>query len=113
MRTWNWRTRTRMVVTAAALLLAAAGMQLVLAAPDDEQQNLLAGKPLLDVATFEQAPELDGVLDDPCWQAAELATPFWHFQAGVQAAYDTWAKMGIDEDHLYVAFRCEIGRAHV
>ncbi len=106
MRTCNWRTRTRTVVTAAALVLTIAGTQFVLAAPDDEQQNLLAGKPLLHVATFEQAPELDGVLDDPAWQAAELATPFWHFQAGVQAAHHTWARMGIDEDHLYVAFRC-------
>ena len=106
MQTWNWRTRTRAVVTAAVLLLAVSGTQSVLAAPDDEQQSLLTAKPLLHVATFEQAPDLDGVLDDPGWSTAELATPFWHFQTGVQAKYDTWAKMGIDKDYMYVAFRC-------
>ena len=106
MQTWNRRTLTRTVVTAAVLLLAISGTRSALGAPDDEPQNLLAGKPLLHVATFEQAPDLDGVLDDPGWSTAEAGGPFWHFQAGGRAKYDTWAKMGIDEDYVYVAFRC-------
>ena len=106
MQTWNWRTRTRTVVTAAVLLLAASGTQSVLAAPEGEQQSLLTEKPLLRVATFGQAPNLDGVLDDPAWSTARPATPFWHYQAGVQSEHDTWAKIGIDNDHLYVAFHC-------
>jgi len=37
---------------------------------------------------------------------ARIATPFRHFQTGVQSKHDTWAKTGIDREHLYVAFHC-------
>lgn len=76
------------------------------AAPDATQQNLLAGKPLLRVVKFEKAPKLDGRLDDPAWAAAQKATPFWHFQTGVRSKHDTWAKIGVDTQNLYVAFHC-------
>ncbi len=99
--------KTPALVIAAVLLLAASTTQSTLAAPDDGRQNLLAEKPLLHIRTFEQAPELNGALDDPCWSAAQPATPFWHYQTGEQAGHDTSAKMGIDADRVYVAFRCE------
>lgn len=92
----------RTALAAAAMLLATAGTQ----AAADAAEDLLSGKPLLRVVTFEQAPVLDGLLDDPCWAAAEPAEPFWHFQTGAQSQHGTWAKMGIDETCIYVAFHC-------
>ena len=70
------------------------------------EQALLGHKPLLRVAELETAPRIDGRLDDPAWTAAQPARPFWHFQTGVRASHDTCARIGLDSENLYVAFRC-------
>lgn len=69
-------------------------------------QELLGGKPILHVTTFEAAPTLDGALDDDAWWAPESAGPFWDFQTGEPARHDTRASMVLDEANLYVAFYC-------
>lgn len=70
------------------------------------ETDLLGDKPVLHVATFDQAPTIDGRPDEPVWAAAQVAGPFWHFLEGVPAANDTWAKMDLDAEHIYVAFGC-------
>jgi len=101
-------TRTRNGTTfAVAMLLAALGGRSLATPEDDRYVNLLTDKPLLHVAAFEQAPTIDGAIDEQVWTEADIATPFWHFQEGVASKHATWAKMGIDADSIYVAFRCE------
>ncbi|MCE5218821.1 hypothetical protein LLH03_17545 [bacterium] len=106
MQTSNRREHVAGIAAVAALLLMLAGVQSSLAAAEQSDVNLLVDKPLLHVATFSQAPKLDGLLDDLCWSTAQQSGPFWHFQTGEASRNDTWAKMGIDRDYLYVAFRC-------
>lgn len=55
-----------------------------------------------------QPPELDGILDDPCWVAAEKITGFRvSAQPGALALHQTVLQMSYDDNFLYVAFRCE------
>ena len=64
--------------------------------------------PTLEVARTSTPPTIDGVLDDPCWQAANVATNFSEFTPGDRAKppVNTEAMVAYDDHHLYVAFRC-------
>jgi len=80
MQTSKGRAHIAGTSAVAVLLLMLAGTQSVLAAADQSETNLLTDKPLLHVATFSQAPKLDGLLDDNCWSTAQQTGSFWHFQ---------------------------------
>jgi len=57
-------------------------------------------------ARIEQAPKLDGVLDDACWQRAPDATDFYYPETGSRATEDTDAWICCDQSNIYVGFRC-------
>jgi len=99
-------TPTRAAITALLLPFVALSAQSVPSAQEAGLQSLLTDRPLLHVARFQHAPQLDGGLNDSEWADAQVATPFWHFQTGAQSKHDTWAKIGLDEEDLYIAFRC-------
>ena len=76
------------------------------AAIAQDAQDLLVDTPLLTVPTLAQPPKLDGQLDDVAWQRAATASAFHHFSTGSPSQYSTRARIGIDRDSLFVAFRC-------
>lgn len=59
-------------------------------------------------------PELDGGLDDSCWQFATSLTDFVHHQTGEPASEPTTCLVAYDDANLYVAFDCaEEDAAHL
>jgi hypothetical protein len=64
--------------------------------------------PLPRVPAGQEAPRIDGVLDDPVWNQVPRLDPFVPLKASQadQARIATLAQVAFDDDHLYVAFRC-------
>ncbi|MCE7934461.1 MAG: hypothetical protein DYG96_07695 [Chlorobi bacterium CHB2] len=64
--------------------------------------------PTLEVQRTATPPTIDGMLDDPCWRDAHVATNFAEFTPGDRAKplVNTEAMVAYDDHHLYVAFRC-------
>lgn len=56
----------------------------------------------------DTVPKLDGVLDEPCWAAAEKITSFRQGAGGNPTANQTVIRMAYDDQYLYLAIRCEI-----
>lgn len=54
----------------------------------------------------EQAPVIDGSLDDPAWERARAMTPFWLRDGSAQAAQQTSARAVCDGTTIYLAIRC-------
>ena len=62
----------------------------------------------MPVARTQVAPQIDGELDDPCWQGAREVTGFQR-TAGDRSKpvqFDTTARLLFDDTHLYIAFEC-------
>ncbi|MCE2573789.1 sugar-binding protein [Motilimonas eburnea] len=55
----------------------------------------------------QQAPVLDGKLDDPIWQSIAPSELFVNHNDNSAAEHKTWAKLAYDEQNLYVAFYAE------
>ena len=62
--------------------------------------------PKLHVLPAQSPPKIDGVLNDPCWQEASVASGFRYIASGHKAKPQTYARMSYDENALYVAFDC-------
>jgi len=60
----------------------------------------------LIVPVVEQAPVLDGKLDDPCWQKAVVARDFTYSRIGAPASQKTEVYICQDARHLHIAFHC-------
>ncbi len=54
-----------------------------------------------------QKPNIDGVLDDPCWKTGEWAGDFtqWVPREGAKPSQATQIKILYDDDNIYVAIR--------
>jgi len=65
----------------------------------------LAQAPSLRAVRVEQAPVLDGKLDDPCWQSAAMVTGFVMVEPnpGAPVTQPTKAYVCYDEQNLYMA----------
>ena len=63
----------------------------------------------LTVPLLDQAPALDGVLDDAAWKQAARVTDFIQFQPkeGVPMTEETVAYIGYDSQNLYLAFHAK------
>lgn len=64
-----------------------------------------AARPLVTVYKTSQPPQIDGVLDEPCWQAASLCRPFVSAE-GRRLEAQNQARLIWDDGHLYVAVEC-------
>ena len=62
--------------------------------------------PTLHCYLAEQAPIIDGVLDDNCWKRGELATNFQRLHFSGTAVEQTQVRVTYDAGYLYVAFYC-------
>ncbi|MFN2370688.1 MAG: DUF5916 domain-containing protein, partial [Candidatus Krumholzibacteriia bacterium] len=93
-----------------ALLLALplAGTPAAAAAAGDDDGWRATRLPTLEIGRARGAIVLDGVLDDPGWHGAPVATHFAEHNPGdqVQPPVRTEAFMTYDDEHVYVAFRC-------
>jgi len=67
--------------------------------------SVTAARPLVTVYKASQPPQIDGVLDEPCWQAASLCRPFVSAE-GRSLEAQNQARLTWDDDHLYVAVEC-------
>ena len=64
--------------------------------------------PTLEIPRAQGEIEIDGVLDDPGWRSAAVATNFAEHQPGdqVQPPFRTVVHVTYDDRNLYVAFEC-------
>ena len=62
--------------------------------------------PRIRVLPGQRPPKIDGILNDPCWQQASVASGFRYNASGRRADPLTFARMSYDENALYVAFDC-------
>ena len=53
------------------------------------------------------APTIDGGLADPCWTKAPLVSGFTRYNKPVLMDVQTAFRVGHDEQHLYLAIRCD------
>lgn len=66
-------------------------------------------RPRLTAATLgpeEPGPQIDGSIDEACWQRATRAAGFYRFNAGAPVTEQTEAWVMCDRRYLYVAFHC-------
>jgi len=85
-----------------ALALAIACIVLALTAfADDAPPSLV----YVECPIVEEAPVIDGKLDDACWQAAPRLTDFARFAAGDIVPVQTEVAVVCDASNLYVAVR--------
>lgn len=63
--------------------------------------------PQIQFKRFANAPDVDGVLDDPCWQSAELIPAFHNYMTSEKASIQTEVLGCVDKENLYIGFRCQ------
>ena len=91
-RPWyQWRTTSFLILLWSMLMIVPA----------------LGGEGMIPLKT-EQAPIIDGVLDDPVWQQAPMVTNFKTFTPdfGKSMGHKTEVRMAYDQENLYFAFFC-------
>jgi predicted esterase len=75
--------------------------------PQAEQDKKQAGRPTLSVPNPKAPPQIDGVLDDACWNAAQPVTLGYSIGAWWDApSQQTVARVLADKKNVYVAVRC-------
>ncbi len=67
----------------------------------------LAGGPALSIGRAIQAPVLDGVADDACWQSAVALTGFTRTSSAISARQASEMRLCWDDENLYWWFRGE------
>ena len=68
----------------------------------------ISGQEPARAAAFSSPPKIDGLLNEDCWKEALPLTRFYQREPspGAAATVQTEVRIGYDEAHLYVAFRC-------
>ena len=61
----------------------------------------------------DDAPIIDGKLDDACWQRSNVADDFRRFAEGTPAHESSEARALYDGSHLYFSFRCQEPRMDI
>jgi len=101
------RAPLKTTITAAALaLIALGGMPRPLQAQDSTATH--PARTMQAVRLNPPPPKIDGVLDDPIWQTAPIATDFVQKDPdeGKPASERTTVQIAYDDEALYVAARC-------
>ncbi len=64
--------------------------------------------PVLPLPRWSQPPVIDGRLDEPQWNSAAVAAPFYESNSSVPIPKNlsTQAMLAVDENALYIGFRC-------
>lgn len=64
-------------------------------------------KPGLKINSFQEAPKLDGELNESCWQNQKGISNFYLYKGGGRTVQYTEAKLGYDNKWLYVGLTCQ------
>ncbi len=64
--------------------------------------------PVLQLPRWNQPPAIDGKLDEPVWNTAAVASPFYesHSSVPIPDNLKTQAMLAFDDKALYIGFRC-------
>jgi hypothetical protein len=62
--------------------------------------------PSLGALRIDSPVTLDGILDEPFWEQAEVATNFINTRTGEPEAQQTKARVAYTRTHLYIAVEC-------
>jgi len=109
-------TRSSSVVLAATLLGLVASpclwseVKISVAFDKDAGAREMAGGatgPLLQAVWAKVPPKIDGKLNDACWSVAPATGGFMHLDSGKLVEAQTEMRFVVDDQNLYVAFRCE------
>jgi len=81
---------------------------LLMAGQSLASKNDKGNPPSVAAVRVEQPPQLDGVLDDPCWKVASKITSFmqWRPVDGEPPSEETVGYIAYDAKNLYFAFQC-------
>ena len=60
----------------------------------------------LTATRTDSPPTIDGVLDEPCWSEADVATDFTDYRTEKLATEQTFVRILYDEKNIYIAFEC-------
>ncbi|MEQ9103834.1 MAG: DUF5916 domain-containing protein [Rhodothermales bacterium] len=74
-----------------------------------------ADRPSIQATFLDDAPRIDGNLDDVVWDAVPIVSDFvqrWP-EEGAAPTEETWAKVAYDRDHLYFAFKFSDREPHL
>src|SRR5687768_14836017 len=76
------------------------------AAPESSSPRYVAKDAPVNIPRFENAPVIDGVLNDKMWENAAVFGDFLQTSPGdnVKPTHQTEFMMGYDAKHLYMAF---------
>jgi len=68
--------------------------------------------PVLTLPRWTRSPQIDGKLDEPQWQEAAVAAPFYASESSVPIPepLHTEALLAVDDEALYIGFRCRAPR---
>lgn len=68
--------------------------------------------PVLTLPRWSQPPVIDGRLDEPQWEIAAVAAPFYESNSSVPIPknLNTQAMLAVDQNALYIGFRCRAPR---
>jgi len=89
-------SRTTAIIAAFCMMAAFSGRAL---SETDEPRSMKAVR-------TSQPPQIDGKLDDPCWQEAPQAVDFMDKYFDTRAKDQTTAYLLYDDENVYVAFYC-------
>ncbi|MDI6449106.1 carbohydrate binding family 9 domain-containing protein [Anaerobaca lacustris] len=99
MRTGIARSLVGVCMVCSAVLLA-------IAIPADAHNDPNASVPSLRALKVDSPIVVDGVLDEPFWQDAEVATDFIDTRSGQPAAQQTLVRIAYSRTHLHIAVEC-------
>lgn len=68
---------------------------------------LHTGRPLVSAGPVDDAPTIDGRLDDPCWRQTVAIRDFTLVGRSETPTQRTEARLCRDAQYLYIAFRCD------
>lgn len=60
----------------------------------------------IQAATAHEAPAIDGILDDACWQDCVTEARFFDIDTKDLPTQATEVRVCFDDDHVYIAFEC-------
>lgn len=98
--------RTAIARSLAGVCMVCSGVLLAIAIPAEGHNDPNASVPSLRALKVEAPIVVDGVLDEPFWQDAEVAADFIDTRSGQPAAQQTLVRVAYSRTHLHIAVEC-------
>ncbi len=98
--------RTDIARSLAGVCMVCSAVLLAIAIPAEGHNDPNASVPSLRALKVEAPIVVDGVLDEPFWQDAEVATDFIDTRSGQPAVQQTLVRIAYSRTHLHIAVEC-------